>query len=60
MKIDYIQYNDVCITLTARILKNKLHFNYAYTSTTFQKQVSINKWLALMLIVTYSQIIITL
>ena len=32
------------------ILKNKLYFNYAYTSTTFQKQVSINKWLALMLI----------
>lgn len=53
MKINYIQYNDVCITLTARVLKNKLYFNYAYTLTTFQKQVSINKWLALMLIWTW-------
>ena len=43
-----IQYNDVCITLTARVLKNHLHFNYAYTSTTFQKQVSNNKWPMLM------------
>ena len=53
MKINYIQYNDVCITLTARVLKNKLYFNYAYTLTTFQKQVSINKWLVLMLIWTW-------
>lgn len=48
MKIDYILYNNVCITLTATLLKNKLHFNCAYTLTTFQKQVSINKWTPLM------------
>ena len=44
-----IQYNDVCITLTARVIKNNMHFNCAYTSTTFQKQVSNNKWPMLML-----------
>ena len=38
----------MCITLTARVSKNNLHFNCAYTLTTFQKQVSINKWLPLM------------
>ena len=45
-----IQYNHMCITLTARVSKNNLHFNCAYTLTTFQKQVSINKWQSLMLI----------
>ena len=50
MKINYIQYNDVCITLTARVLKNNLYFNCAYTLTTFQKQVSNNKWSMVMLI----------
>ena len=49
-EINYIHYNGIRITLTARILKNKLHLNYAYTSTTFQKQVSNNKWSMLMLI----------
>lgn len=55
-----IQYNDVCITLTAMIIENNMHFNCAYTSTTFQKQVSNNKWPMLMLTAIYSQIIITL
>ena len=50
MKINYIQYNDVCITLTARVLKNNLYFNCAYTLTTFQKHVSNNKWSMVMLI----------
>jgi len=38
-----LSFNYVCLTLTQAILQIKLLFNYAYTSTTFQKQVSNNK-----------------
>ena len=60
MKINYIQYNDVCITLTARVLKNNLHFSCACTSTTFQNQVSNNKWSMVMLIWTWPWLLVLL
>ena len=60
MKINYIQYNDVCITLTARILKNNLYFSCACTLTTFQKQISNNKWSMVMLIWTWLLVLLML
>ena len=49
MYCNYLQFNNACITLTAMFLKINLLFNSADTSTTFQKQVSISKWVPLML-----------
>ena len=49
----FLSFNYMCLTLTQAILQIKLLFNYAYTSTIFQKQVSNNKYVPLMSIKIY-------